>query len=220
MRALFLLLVGANLALYAWSQYWAAPESASDREPLRRQVSPEKIRVLAGKDLAGLPAATKPRAILDSAAPKACLEWGGFAVAEAPRAEQALAPLALGERLTQSRREETAGWWVFFPPQGSRAGAQKKVAELKGLGIDEYFVVQEEGKMQWAVSLGVFTTEEAARARLEALRARGVRTALTGERETRVTKVSFQVRNPDAVLQAKLRDLAQAFPGTELRDCP
>jgi hypothetical protein len=219
MRALFLLLLAANIGLFAWSQYWAAPESATDREPLRRQVSPEKIRVLTGKDLAGLPAAPKPRAIVDGG-PKACLEWGGFAIAEAPRAEQALAPLALGERLTQSRREETAGWWVFFPPQGSRAGAQKKVAELKGLGIDEYFVVQEEGKMQWAVSLGVFSSEDAARSRLETLRAKGVRTAQTGERETRVTKVWFQVRVPDAVLQAKLRDLAQAFTGTELRDCP
>jgi hypothetical protein len=106
-----------------------------------------------------------------------------------------------------------------LPPQGSRAGAAKKVAELKGLGIDEYFIVPEEGRMQWAVSLGVFSTEEAARSRLEALRARGVRTAQIGERETRVTKVWFQVRSPEAVLQAKLRDLAQGFPGTELRDC-
>jgi hypothetical protein len=218
MRVLFLLLVGANLALFAWSQYWATPESASDREPLRRQVSPEKIRVLSGKDLAGLPAATQPRAIVDGGG-KSCLEWGGFAVAEAPRAEQALAQLALGERLTQARREETAGWWVYLPPQGSRAGAAKKVAELKGLGIDEYFIVPEEGRMQSAVSLGVFSTEEAARSRLEALRARGVRTAQIGERETRVTKVWFQVRSPEAVLQAKLRDLAQGFPGTELRDC-
>lgn len=218
MRAFFLLLVAANLALFAWSRYWSPPESASDREPLRRQVSPEKIRVLAEKDLADLPAA-RPRAIVDGGG-KACLEWGGFALAEAPRAEQALAALALGERLTQDRREETAGWWVYIPPQGSRAGAQKKTAELKGLGIDEFFVVQEEGRQQWSVSLGVFSTEESARSRLEALRAKGVRTAQTGERETRVTKVWFQVRNPDAVLNARLRDLAQGFPGTELRDCP
>ena len=123
------------------------------------------------------------------------------------------------ERLTQARREETAGWWVYFPPQGTRVGAQKKVAELKGLGIDEYFIVQDEGKMQWAVSLGVFSTEDAARSRLESLRAKGVKTAQTGERETRVTKIWFQVRSPEAVLQAKLRDLAQGFPGTDLRDC-
>ena len=217
MRALFLLLFAANLVLFAWWRYAAAPAGAADSEPMRRQVSPEKIRVLSGTELKSLPPRAKPAA--PDGAPRACLEWGGFAVAEAPRGEQALAPLALGERLAQKRTEETAGWWVFIPPQGSRAGAQKKAAELKGLGIDEYFVVPEEGKAQWAISLGVFSTEEAARSRLEALRAKGVRSAQTGEREMRVGKIWLQVSNPDAALQAKLREIAQGFPGTELRDC-
>lgn len=217
MRALFLLLVAANLGLFAWSRYYAVPESAPEREPMRRQMNPEKIRVLSGTEVRSLPAAkAKPAA---DVAPKACVEWGGFAVAEAPRGEQALEPLALGPRLAQNRTEETAGWWVFIPPQGNRAAALKKAAELKSLGVEEYFVLQEEGKMQWAVSLGVFRTEESARSRLEALRAKGVRSAQTGERETRVTKVWFQVRNADAALQARLREIVQGFPGTELRDC-
>ena len=215
MRAFFLLLVAANLGLFAWSRYNAAPDSASDREPMGRQISPEKIRVLSGTEVKGLPP-SKPAA--DGAA-KSCIEWGGFAVAEAPRGEQALEPLALGARLTQNRTEETAGWWVFIPPQGNRAGALKKTAELKSLGIDDFFVVQEEGKFTWAISLGVFRTEESAQSRLEALRAKGVRSAQTGERETRVPKVWFQVRNADAALQAKLREIVQGFPGTELRDC-
>lgn len=217
MRALFLLLVAANLGLFAWSRYYSTPDPAPDRESARRQVSPEKIRVLSGSEVKSLPSATaKPAA---EGAPKACVEWGGFAVAEAPRGEQALAPLALGERLAQRRTEETAGWWVFIPPQGNRAGAQKKAAELKGLGIDEYFVVQEDGKSQWAISLGVFSTEESAKNRLEALRAKGVRTAQTGEREMRVGKIWLQVRSPDAALLARLREIVQGFPGTELRDC-
>jgi hypothetical protein len=217
MRALFLLLVAANLALFAWSRYGAVPENAPELEAMRQQVSPEKIRVLSGTELKTLPA-PKPRALAEGA-PKACLEWGGFALAEASRGEQALEPLALGARLAQNRTEETAGWWVFIPPQGSRAGALKKTAELKSLGVEDFFVVQEEGKLQWAISLGVFRTEESAKSRLEALRARGVRSAVTGEREARVAKVWFQVRDPDAALQAKLREIAQGFPGTELRDC-
>jgi hypothetical protein len=214
-RALFLLLLAANLALFAWWRYYAAPEGAGDQEPMRRQISPEKIRIVGSEELARLPA-PKPRA---EPAPKACVEWGGFALAEGPRAEQALEPLALGARLAQRRTEETAGWWVFIPPQGSRAAAFKKTAELKGLGIDDFFVVQEEGATRWAISLGVFRTEEAAKSRLEALRAKGVRSAQTGERETQVAKVWFQVRGAEPPLQAKLKELAQAFPGTELRDC-
>jgi hypothetical protein len=223
---LFLLLVAANLALFAWSRYYATPDGSADPEPSRRQVNPERIRLLTGPELAGLPA-LKPRpvaeaaqgALVDASARGNCVEWGGFAVAEAPRAEQVLEPLALGARLSQRRSEEKAGWWVFIPPQANRAAAMKKTAELKALGIDDYFVIQEEGAMRWAVSLGVFSSEEASKTRLETLRAKGVRSAQTGERDTQVTKIWFQVRGADAALQGKLAGYAKALPGTEVRDC-
>ena len=223
MRTLFLLLVALNLALYAWPRYYATPDSAADAEPLRREINPKGIRLLEGPELAGLPV-LKPKPA-EEAPPSAlaaagnCLEWGGFSVAEAPRAAQALEPLALGARLSQRRSDEKAGWWVFIPPQPNRATALKKAAELKSLGIDDFFVLQDEGKLRWAVSLGVFSSEEAARNRLEALRVKGVRSAQTGERESQVVKISFQVRNPDAALQAKLKELSRASPGTEIRDC-
>jgi hypothetical protein len=95
----------------------------------------------------------------------------------------------------------------------------KKVAELKGLGIDDFFVVQEDNPMRWSISLGVFRSEDAAKSRLEALKTKGVRSALTGERETQVPKVWFQVRNAEPAVQLKLREFAQASPGTELREC-
>ena len=218
MRAAFLLLVAANLALFAWFQYYSPAESSADPEPARRQLSPEKIRLLEGKELKSL-ASIKPPPATAAAAPAACLEWGGFAVAEAPKAEQALAPLALGARLSQRRTEETAGWWVFIPPQGSRAAAIRKASELKALGVDDYFVLQDEGKMRWAVSLGVFSSEEAAKSRLEALRARGVRSAQTGERDTQVSKIWFQLRGGDSAQQAALRETVQGFPGTDVRAC-
>jgi hypothetical protein len=211
----FLLLVAANLALFAWFQHFPPAESSADPEPARRQIQPEQIRLLEGKELTALSSA-KPKPPAPGAS---CVEWGGFAIAEAPKAEQALAPLALGARLAQRRSEETAGWWVFIPPQPNRAGAQKKTAELKALGVDDYYILQDEGPMRWSVSLGVFSTEEAARKRLEALRARGVRSAQTGERDTQVAKIWFQVRGPDAALLAKLKELVQALPGTEVRDC-
>jgi len=223
MRIAFLLLVAANLALYAWFQHYSPVESATDAEPARRQMSPEKIRLLEGKELTGLASAKPKPAPAPASAPStpatSCLEWGGFAIAEAPKAEQALAPLALGPRLSQRRSEETAGWWVFIPPQANRAAALKKTAELKALGIDDYFILQDEGKMRWAVSLGVFSSEDAARSRLEALRGKGVRSAQTGERDAQVSKVWFQLRAPEPALQAKLRETAQGFPGTEVRDC-
>jgi len=220
MRLAFLLLLAANLAVFAWFRQFA-PDTATDPEPARRQVNPEKIRLLEGKELkelGGLPAA-RPRPAAALTPGGTCVEWGGFALAEAPKAEQALAPLGLGARLTQRRSEETAGWWVFIPPQANRAGAMKKAAELKALGVDDYFVLQDEGKMRWAVSLGVFSSEDAAKSRLDALRAKGVRSAQTGARDMQVSKVWFQVRGADAPLLARLRELAQASPGTDVKDC-
>lgn len=220
MRALFLLLVLANLAFFAWSRY-GAPGDAADAAPLARQIDPGRLKVIAPADLPPPAApAKKPAPVAAPAsAPIACMEWGSFTLADAPGAEKALSPLALGERLAQRRTEETAGWWVYMPPQGNRQAAVRKAAELKKLGVEEYFIVQEEGAYRWALSLGVFRTEDAARARLAALSARGVRTARIGARETVVPKVWLQVKTVDAPLQARLKEIARQVEGSELREC-
>lgn len=210
LRTLFLLLVGANAALFAWAQL-APPDPGLDSAPLGRQIDPAKLRILSENDLKALqPSAPQARS---------CVEWGWFTLAAAPRAEQALEPLGLGARLTSRRSEEKAGWWVYLPPKGGKAGAQKMVEELKSVGLDDFHVMQEEGKMRWAISLGVFSSEAAANARLEAARAKGVRDAQTGARETQVSKVSFQVQDADAALRAKLAEIAQQFPGSDVHDC-
>ena len=215
MRALFLLLLLANLAFYAWSRY-GGPADGPDVAPLSRQIEPEKLKVIAPADLPPPVSAVKK----PSALTLACMEWGSFTVADAPRAEQALEPLGLGARLTQRRAEEVAGWWVFIPPQGSRQAALRKANELKDLGIDDYFIVPEEGEHRWALSLGVFRSEEAAQARAAALRAQGVRSARVGARETVVPRIWLQVKSVDTPLQARLKDMARQVEGTELKDCP
>ena len=235
MRALFLFLVLANVGFFAWSRYVSPPDAAADPAPLTRQIEPEKMKVVAPNEIPAPPPAPAPaqRTPTANAAPAAaaagtpaatpvaakCMEWGSFTIADAPRAEKALEPLALGPRLAHRRTEETAGWWVFIPPQGSRAAAVRKAAELKALAVDEYFIVQEAGPYRWALSLGVFRNEDAAQARLATLRAQGVRSAQAAQRETVVPKVWLQVKNVDAPLQARLKDTARTIEGSELREC-
>ena len=225
MRAAFLLLLLANLALYAWLRYGAS--ETVEPAPLARQIAPDKLKVVAPSSLPPVTALTKPPASAPAPTPApaataslACMEWGSFTLADATRAEQALEPLALGPRLAQRRTEEHAGWWVFIPPQGNRQLALRKAAELKQLGVEEYFIVQEEGALRWALSLGVFRTEESAQARLAALRGQGVRTARIGARDTTVPKIWLQVKSVDAALQARLKEIARQVEGSELRDCP
>ena len=227
MRALFLLLLLANLAFFAWANYFSAGEAQPEANPLTRQIAADKLLVLppSGPPPPQPPAkpAVEPPAAQSAApsasAPVACIEWGGFSSTEAPRAAELLAPLALGARLSQREIEDSAGWWVYIAPQGGRQGAQKKAAELKALGVDDYFILQDEGKMRFALSLGVFKTQAAADSRLEALRANGVKSAQVGPRESRVQKVYFQVRQVDEALAAKLAEIAQSFTAAELKQC-
>jgi hypothetical protein len=211
MRTLFLVLVLANLTLFAWMRYFA-PSEATAEVMLARQHEPEKLKIVPpGQDTR----AATPRPV----ALTGCLEWGSFTLADFPRAEKALEPLALGTRLGHRRIEETANYWVFIPPQGSRQGALKKAAELKARGVEDYFIVGDESDSRWALSLGVFRTPEAAQARLAALREQGVRSAIVGSRETVVPKLWMQVRGIDAALEAKLKEIAREIDGTELRAC-
>jgi hypothetical protein len=216
MRALFLLLLLANLAFFAWARYLVQPDAGSDAQPLSRQIDPQKLPIVA-------PAPAHRAAAAARAAPVAatadCVEWGSFTLTDLPAARKLLEPLALGARLSERQVEETANWWVYIPPQGDRQGAQRKGDELKALGEDDFFVVQDAGSYQWSISLGVFRSEAAAQARLAELKAKGVRSAQVGARVSQVPKVWLRVGDTDAALRARLGAVAQSIQGSELRDC-
>ncbi|MEO8717135.1 MAG: SPOR domain-containing protein [Burkholderiales bacterium] len=223
MRVLFLLLLAANLGFFAWMRFLTPADPAVDRQPLTRELEPQKLRIVSEREIARAAAAPaaprpKPAAATPEPAPLACFEWGSFNPADASRAAQRLEALALGARLAQYRGEETASWWVHMPPQGSRAAALRKAGELKKIAVDDYFILQDAGPMRWSLSLGVFSTEEAATAHLQALRAKGVRSAVIGRRDTRVPKVWFQVRDVEPPLRARLKAIARDFDGATLHD--
>jgi hypothetical protein len=148
-----------------------------------------------------------------------CLEWGAFAGGDAARARQALDTLGLGAMLTQRQQEDVAGFWVYIPPLAGRQAAMQKASELKRLGVDDYFVVSDDPKWRNAISLGLFKTEEAAKARLDDMRAKGVKNAVVSAHETQRSKTYFQMREASSTLAAKLNELKQGFAGTEVREC-
>ncbi|MDA8109383.1 MAG: SPOR domain-containing protein [Betaproteobacteria bacterium] len=232
MRTAFLVLLLANLAFYAWSHYLAPPAAGTDPRPLTQQIQPGALHILTPAQVAamataqskpapGAPPAPKPATATPAAPPSAaaCLEWGPLDPTDAVRAAQALAPLDLGSRLSQRSASEASTWWVFIPPQASLQAAQKKAAELKGLGIDDYYIVPDAGPDQWAISLGIFRSQAAAQARLDALRAKKVHSAQAAPRPTKGEKLWYEVRQVDAPLRAKLQQLAQGFAGSELQEC-
>ncbi|MCC7486959.1 MAG: SPOR domain-containing protein [Burkholderiales bacterium] len=223
MRFLFLALVLANFALFAWSQ--ATREKALRDSYSRLEVMPEKIRVTGTSGRSGPErpqgAPAGARGPSGEPAPAACVEWGIFAGPDIARADAALARV----EMPQERLERTpvdGGYWVYLPPMKTRAETDRKVGELKALGVAEFFVVQDAGPWRNAISLGIFRTEDAAQAYLAGLKERGVRSAIAERRENFLKQVAYLVREPDEATVARLALLQKEFPGSELKAtaCP
>lgn len=221
MKWLFYLLLLANIAFFAYMQMAAGGNS----EALfaHQQFYAEKIKLLNPNEVLAVPA-LKPAAKLENAPaaakPPACLEWGVFSGTELARAQDALDKLQLGDRLSQRISEETAGYWVYIPPLKTKKDAENKIAELKASGVTEYFLVQD-GQWKNAISLNLFKNEELARSYLAKLQAKGVKSAVIGERNHQVKRTAFQIRDAGDALVTKLADLQRDFPSSELKtvDC-
>lgn len=224
MRALFLLLVLANLVFFAYAHISREGVGAGDSLG-QLQVAPERIRLLKA---AGEMPADKPRAPgraipptpRISVAPSACLEWGVFAGPHVSRAETALAQLPLAPGQLERLVTDAGGYWVYMPPLKTKAEVDKKIGELKTLGVTEFFVVQDPGQWRNAISLGIFRSEEAAQAFLAKLKERGVRSAIAARRENFLKQVAFYVREPSDATVARVTALQREFPGTEIRAGP
>lgn len=210
MRALFFALVLANVGFLAWARYFDVPP-AKPASATPRETAPEKLRIVPKPARRATPVSQ-----LDATQSAPCLEWGAFTRAAYQRAQKALEPLALAGRLSPRRVEEPTGWWVFVSPEADREAALRKAAELKRLGVDDYYVISDEGPWRWAVSLGLFRTEEAALGRLAALRAQGVDGA---QAAVRATRSWLQIRGASALFEARLRELAREIEGSEVRGC-
>ena len=159
------------------------------------------------------PAAAKPGTPV-------CLEWGDFSGPDLTRATAALSALQLADKLSQRQIERDIGYWVYIPPLRNKAVVNRKIAELKALGVREYFVVQSSGHWLNAISLGVFKTRDAAQNFLHDLNTKGVRTARVGERASKLKATLFMLNRVDAATEVKLTAMQKDFAGSELNNVP
>ncbi len=208
LKFLFWSLLAANLGLFAYQRGYLNAWIPDGHEPARmaQQFNADKMKLI--------PAAAIAAAAATAAQPKglACTEIGDFDAATAKRFETQLAPLALGDGLSRHEIQDTAHNMVYIPSQGSKEGADKKVAELRHLGVNDFYVIQDAGELHWAISLGVFKTEEAARAQLAALGQKGVHSARLGNRNATANKIAYQLHNLDANSKAGLDKIALDYP--------
>lgn len=209
----FLLLVG-NLAFLAWSRGYLGGVDHPDAARLTQQIEPDRLRIVARDD------PPPPPAVRREVRPaERCAAWSGLATGDAERVDELLA--ARFADLTASRQivPGASSWWVFIPPLASKADADRKAGELKRLAVPEFFIVQEEGPNRFAISLGLFSTEEAARNRLEELRGKGVRSARHGVKTSRPDTVTLELRGPGPVLDGAREAIAAFLPEARTATC-
>ena len=148
-----------------------------------------------------------------------CLEWGTFTEQEKAAALSALEPLQLGRALTQKRVDSTSAYWVYVPPLPSKPAAEKRVAELRAVGLKDFFILND-GADRNAISLGVFKTEEAANRFLESIRDKGVKTARSGARTQTIQQTVFVLRDPQPGQAQQIQSLKADFAGSDVQIGP
>lgn len=245
LRAAVLVLLLANAGYYAWAhgllRTWGlAPAEQAEPRRLEQQIQPESLRI--GGPAAGgsapmaspaVPAASASASAAASApapapagngtsAPTAatagtCLQAGPFDARQADALRAAAASAGLPDAAWRLEAvSATARWMVYMGRFADEDALEKKRTELRArkVAYDRPGAALEPG-----LSLGRFSTEEAAERALAALGTQGVRTARVVQERGDAT--GYLLRLPQATdpLRPPLGALRPALAGKPLRAC-
>lgn len=212
LRVVLLLLILANLLFFVWAQgLLGTQEDGREPQRLGMQIAPERLHV----DVVD-PSST---GLLSTA--ESCRLVRGLAADEAQRmraqAEDKLPGLKVVVKVNETK---SILHWVFLPPQPDRLAVDKKLAELRNLGVTNSSVMLEEGADKFAISLGLFNTAQLANEYLQELLKRGVKSAKVQMRENLLDKAQLEVRGPDDMLAKRLPELLSGHANASVVDCP
>jgi hypothetical protein len=217
MKSIFLILLVANALLWSAWKGWLGAEvhdlvNPMHAEPRRLQQQRQPQRVSVGNAAVR----SKTLASTDSSAVTACLEIGAFNVTDAKTSLQALA--VDFPRVTERTAAAPSGYLVYLPAQASRAQSEMVARRLKDQGEKDVAVILEGSPLRYAISLGLFRTQDAATARTAALATAGITGARILQRSERSPRHYVQVFEVSAQQHNKLDALAQQT-GLEWRAC-
>jgi len=213
MRIVVILLLIANLTFFAYARLDDASRGEADR--IKQQIQPDKIKLLTPPQVAALGPA-KIAALAD-----VCIEWGPFSDVERVKAIADLEPLQLGRLLSSRRIDIDSVYWVSLGPFANRTLADRRSAELRTQGVADVSTV-DTGRGQFAVSLGVFRTEPAARTRADALARQGVGLTRVEPRAQSASQTMLVVRDPQQSVVNRFKELQLQYSGSDLKvgACP
>ena len=192
-----------------------------------RSINPDKLKILSQAELDAIPKKMEPTIVeatpvAASGANSSCYIWGNFTKTNLPAAQVALVRLGLQSVVNQEQgANEDRRFWVYYPPLKSAELAQQKAAEIKQMGVDDLYIVQDS---QWrnAISFGLFQDEQLASNLLSELQTKGVKGATKALRSPGKSLSSLLVKAVSAQVALELQKIKPEFVGTELTPaaCP
>ena len=236
LRLAVIALLLANAGYYAYTQGWlrsaglVTPEQAEPQR-LQQQIRPETLKVLRAQGATNNPtpppapaAAPAADTAASTPAPTAaapadageCLQAGVFDDKQAAALRNAAAALPAGSWSLEPT-PINGRWMIYMGRFDDQDTLDKKRAELRARKVD---FDRAGGTLEPGLSLGRFSTEEAAQRGLTALNAQGVRTARVIQERQAAT--GFILKLPavtDAQRQRWLATLRPAMAGKTLGSC-
>ncbi|WP_078083083.1 SPOR domain-containing protein [Microbulbifer mangrovi] len=191
MRWIFILLVVANLALFAWF--------LSNDRPAAARVAPviaveegNGISLVTEADPAALtesqpqPKPARPAAPTRNVRPGAealCTMVGPFAEAyQGDDVARRLQALEIDAAMREIEMQGQMRYWVFLAPLNSSQEAFRKLRELQAAGIDSYVIPK--GSLENGISFGIFSEKDRAETLTGELQNRGFEAQFREEPQT------------------------------------
>ena len=242
LRFALLVLLLANAGYLAWTQGWMAtlgwaPDTQTESHRLKQQIRPEVLSVV---DPAALPAATVPppaasmTGLASATAPSwdaatepteevlpqptMCLQSDAMDEAQSKKLQQALQQSELPKSSWEMLSNSLAGrWMVYLGKFPNEVAMEKRRADLRNRKIA---FDRAGGNLELGLSLGRFSTEEAATRELSNMLNQGVRGARVVQE--RAPQTLYTLRLPAATVAQRtlLQDLQPVLGDKTLRECP
>lgn len=230
--ALFVLLI-ANAGYLAWSQGWMATlgwEPAAQSEPyrLQQQVRPEVLSIVSPQATTQPAAGTvaAPSAVVASSDPveeilpevTTCLQSESMDEAQSHKLQAALRSSDLPTHSWEMIATPIAGrWMVYLGKFANETALEKRRAELRNRKIA---YDRAGGNLEPGLSLGRFSTEEAATRELGNMLSQGVRGARVVQERAPQTVYALRLSQATVAQRNLLHSMAGVLGGKTLQPCP
>ncbi|MCW5223591.1 SPOR domain-containing protein [Verminephrobacter aporrectodeae subsp. tuberculatae] len=222
LRFALIVLLLANAGYGAWSHgllrpWGLAPQEQTEPQRMRQQIRPETLQILKSNPNPGAAAGPPDPQPPVSAQPAGeCLQAGVFDERQAAALRAATAALPQDSWVLEPTPLQTGRWMVYMGRFDDLETLDKKRTELRTRKVD---FDRAGGTLEPGLSLGRFSSENAAKRELANLVSQGVRTARVVQERPESPGFTLRLPAVNEALRPQLETLRNAMAGKTLRAC-